>query len=169
SGHLKVFVKPHRDKVSTRFGTWPEESLPFADRQLESAAQRSLHSRDANLAVSLRGMPVSGGKERAFHVDRKVNRRTGHEFFVVHVTRVDPWWPAANPPRESRWRNSHDSEEGPDWNLDVLGELGNLATEVERSEFVAFIGELIRQKSSTWPKEIDCIRNGRLDRNDLNF
>ena len=32
-----------------------------------------------------------------------------------------------------------------------------------------FIGELIRQKPSTRPKKIDRIRNGRLDRNDLNF
>jgi hypothetical protein len=56
-----------------------------------------------------------------------------------------------------------------DWNLDVFGESGNLATEVEWSEFVVFISELVRQKSSTWPKKIDRIRNSGLDGNDFDF
>ena len=91
--HLQIFVKSHRDKVGRRFGSRPEESLSFADRQLESALQGSLQRRDTDLAISLRGVPVSGGKERAFHVDREVNCRSGYQLFVVDVASMYPRGP----------------------------------------------------------------------------
>ena len=61
--YLKIFVESHRDKVRGRFSSRPEESLSLADRQLECAAQRSLQRRDADLAISLRGVPISNRRQ----------------------------------------------------------------------------------------------------------
>jgi hypothetical protein len=75
---------------------------------------------------------------------------------------------AADPPRECGWRNPMTPKKGL-IDLDALREFGNLTTEVEWSDFVVFIGKHLREKSSTWAKEIDGVGHCGLDSNDLNF
>src|SRR5579864_1736915 len=116
-------MESHADVVRWGFGSWILLMCALVHHKLQRTHERGLHGSDIHFTVALPGVTIPNLKQGAARVHRHVKRAPRHQFFVIHVARVDVRRGAVNSPVSFGRRYSHTSEEWVQRNLDSWSEL----------------------------------------------
>ncbi len=118
----QVDIGAHRDVMRVRFTARPRQLHSLAHGQLDASAQRGFDRGLIDFAVALRGMAVADFEERAFHVHRNEQRRSGDQLLVVEIARVRARRVAADAAHFGCRSDAHAAEERPERNDDARQE-----------------------------------------------
>src|SRR5579863_1247788 len=109
-GFTQIIVESHADVVSRGFRTRIVDFQILAHHKLNGSKQGGLQGSNVYLAVPLSGMTIANQEERSGSVDREIQRGSGNQFFVVHISSLNPWRGAVEPAISFRRRLANTAE-----------------------------------------------------------
>src|SRR5438067_550009 len=113
-------------------------------------------------------MAVAGFKQRAFRMNRNIERGSGDEFLVIHISGVHPRRTAVQ--LAARWpSNPHATEKRVQRNFYAGGEFCNHALAIERDHFRSRVREIIGEKPTPGSEAVTCVENIDVDLLDIDF
>jgi len=112
---------------------------------------------------------IANLEQRPARVNRDKKRRPCDQLLIVQVSRVNPWWIAADAPGDIWWGDAHAAEKWVKRNIDSGSKIRDHAFRIQGDGSRSCVRVIIWQEAAARCEGVQCIRNCQLDLLDSDF